>query len=294
MFTGAWCAIVTPFRQSGAIDFAQFENLIMRQIEGGMDGIVIGGTTGESPTLEESELMALVDLGVKLGRGRIQIMAGTGSYSTRKSVRLTQMAKDLGAHGALVIVPYYNKPTDRGVILHFEELAKVKLPLMVYHHPGRTGICLQSETLANLCKIDYVVGIKEATGKPGFTKEILSKNPEACILSGDDELAIEIIHYGGKGSVSIIANLYPDLWKQIIDLAMAGRENEARALYGEIEALLKAILQEVNPQGIKCALSHQGLIEEVFRLPLVPVLEKTREAISHELQREHMVLLTHL
>lgn len=292
MFTGAWSALVTPFlREEGLIDFEAAERLILRQIEGGMDGIVIGGSTGESATLEEKELMELIDLAVKLGKDKLSVMAGTGTNSTKKTLRLTEMAKDHGAKGSLIVVPYYNKPTDRGVIQHFEELVKLEFPLMLYHNPARTVISLKCETIAQISQMDYVVGIKESSGKPGFTKDILEKNPNACILSGDDELAIEIIQNGGKGSISIIANLYPAIWKKVIDLALAENIIEAKQLYKSLEPLVNSILQEVNPQGIKCALSLLGIIEEAYRLPLVPVLYKTRQAIAKEIEAHTSSLL---
>jgi len=284
MFAGAWSALVTPFcKEKGLIDYNAVRNLLVRQIEGGIDGVVIGGTTGESPTLSQKELMSLIDFAVKEGGRELSIMAGTGTNSTEKTIQYTKMAKDYGAKGALVIVPYYNKPTDRGVIRHFEELSKLNFPLMVYHHPGRTGVFLSSSTLAQLSEIDAVVGIKEASGAPGFTKEILLLNPGACILSGDDELAIETIKNGAVGSISIIANLYPAVWKKIIDFAVSGEGEKAKSLYSEIEMVIKAILLEVNPQGIKCALAVEGFIEEVLRLPLVSVEEVTRNEIKKSL-----------
>lgn len=278
MFTGAWTVLVTPFKNEGdQIDFDAMSKIIAMQIEGEIDGLVVGGTTGESPTLNEGELLELTAFVVREVGGRIPILMGTGTNCTKKTVEMTMRAKDLGVDGAFIIVPYYNRPTDRGVKEHFHQLNKLNFPLVPYHHPGRTGIRLKVETLVEIASLDNVVAIKDCTADINLTKEILLRKPDAIIFSGDDDLALQMLEAGARGAFSVISNVLPNLWKEII-------HTRSKFLYQHIEPLILALLREVNPQGIKCAMSLRGLTQNLLRLPLVPVLPETKQAIQTALQ----------
>ncbi len=280
MFTGSIVALVTPFEEGGHdIDFKAVKKLVEMHLLEGSDALVIGGTTGEGPTLEKEEFCQLLDFVVKQVSGRIPVIAGTGTNSTKKSVEMTRLAKEMGAAGALLIMPYYNKPTDQGVLAHFREISKVGIPFIPYHHPGRCGIELDVETLIELSKYDFVCGIKECSKNNGSLRELLEKAPDTIILSGDDDRAIDMIRMGAKGSISVIANLFPGYWKKIIDATLARNFDEASALYALIKPLLWAISLEVNPQGIKCALAKESKCKDILRLPLLSVTDDTREEI---------------
>lgn len=274
MFTGAWTAMITPFKDEGRkIDFDCMSKLVARQIEEGMDGIVIAGTTGEAPTLEKEELLQLVRFVIKEAGGKVPIVVGTGTNCTKKTVEMTERVRELGADGALIIVPYYNKPTDRGVKEHFSELNKLRFPLICYHHPGRTAIRLKLDTIIEIAELEYVVAIKESVGDVNITKELLQRKPDVILLSCDDDKIIELLEMGGRGSVSIMGNILPGLWKEIVHTG-------SKQLFQEIEPLIRAIFREVNPQGIKCAMALSGLCRDVLRLPMVSVLPETRNGIK--------------
>lgn len=283
MFTGSIVALITPFGENQKIDYAVVKNLIELHVLEKSDAIVIGGTTGEGPTLDNEEFKELLAFAIKESAGKIPIIAGTGSNCTRKTVKTTTLAKEMGADGALLILPYYNKPTDRGVLAHFREVSKVQIPFIPYHHPGRCGIELDVETLIELSRYDYVVGIKECSKNQMALRELLEKRPETIILSGDDDRAVDMIQRGAKGCISVIANLLPGEWSKTIHLALQGDFKQVNELYKEIKPLLWAIFLEVNPQGIKCALAKENLCQEVLRLPLLPVSTDTREEIYEAL-----------
>ncbi len=286
MFTGSIVALVTPFESGGEnIDYIALKNLVELHLEEGTDAIVIGGTTGEGPTLERDEFCDVLEFVLKQVNGKIPVIAGTGTNSTKKTVELTALAKKIGADGALIITPYYNKPTDQGVLSHFKEISKVGLPYIAYHHPGRCGIELGLETLIELSCFDHLVGIKECSKNRGTFRELLEKSPDTIILSGDDDRAIEMIQMGAKGSISVIANLLPGIWKEIIKAALNHDILKAEKLYNSIKSVIWAISLEVNPQGIKCALSRESLCKDVLRLPLLPVTFDTREEIYEQLAR---------
>lgn len=274
MFTGSITALVTPFLKEGGIDFLSLKKLIEKQILEEVDGLVVAGTTGEGPTLSKEEFCELLTFVLKEVGGKCPVIAGTGTNCTSKSVEMTRVAKEIGADGAILIVPYYNKPTDRGVLAHFREIGKVGLPYIAYHHPGRCGIELDVESLVELTKYDYLVGIKDCSNHHALIREVLEKAPEAVFLTGNDEGVIGQIRRGMKGSISVIGNLFPGYWKAIVDLALKGQFSEAEALYVKIQPLLWALSLEVNPQPIKCALQL-----DVLRLPLLSVEEDTKEEI---------------
>jgi 4-hydroxy-tetrahydrodipicolinate synthase len=284
MFRGSIVALVTPFLESGEIDFESVQRLIRMHLLEKTDGIVVGGTTGEGPTLEEEEFSLLLEFVIKEVNGKIPVIAGTGSNSTKKTVRLTALAKEAGADGAMIIVPYYNKPTDRGVLAHFREVNNVRLPLIVYHHPGRCGIELDAETLIELLRYEFIVGLKDCSKNNSALREVLERVPNAIILSGEDERAIQMIQMGAKGVISVIGNLLPLYWNNLIHTALSGNFVKAEEEYLAIKSLVWAISLEVNPQGIKCALAKEGFCKNVLRLPLVTVTKDTEEEIYESLE----------
>jgi len=286
MFTGSIVALVTPFEDGGdRVDYTALKNLVELHLDEGTDAIVIGGTTGEGPTLEKEEFCSALEFVLKEVNGKIPVIAGTGTNSTKKTIEMTALAQTIGANGALIITPYYNKPTDQGVLSHFKEISKIGLPYIAYHHPGRCGIELGVEALIELSLFDHLVGIKECSRNRGALRELLEKRPSTTILSGDDDRAIEMIQMGAKGSISVIANLLPGAWKKIIHAAMNHNFREAEELYKTIKSLVWAITLEVNPQGIKCALAKKSLCKDVLRLPLLPVTDDTREEIHEALEK---------
>jgi 4-hydroxy-tetrahydrodipicolinate synthase len=282
MFGGPIVALVTPFKKEDqSIDFDVVKKLVKLHLQSHTSGIVVGGTTGEGPTLEKEELSELIATVVKEVDNKIGVLVGTGTNSTKKTVEMTLLAKEMGADGALVIVPYYNKPTDAGVLAHFREIDKLKFPFIAYHHPGRCGIELDVETLIDLSNYECFMGLKECSKNSSALRELLDRVPDINVLAGDDDRAIAMIQMGAKGCVSVIGNLYPAYWSELIYSALEGNYDEARAKYQKIKALIWAISQEVNPQGIKCAMAKAGLCEEVLRLPLLPVTKNTKEEIEN-------------
>lgn len=276
MFLGSIPALVTPFTDGGeCVDFEVFRQLVRLQLEGGSDGIVVGGTTGESPTLEGYELDKMVQIAVEECRGKIPVIVGTGTNATKKSVQNTERAKALGASGCLVIVPYYNKPTRDGITKHFTEIANVGLPVIVYHHPGRTGIRLSVDHILELCEIKNVVALKDSSGDEGLVEELLRKRGDLSILGGDDDLFLEYMNAGAVGTISVLANLLPGYWKKMVTLIWKGEEEAAEEMFENVRDLVWATNLEVNPQGIKCAMSIDNKIQNLLRLPLLSVTEKT-------------------
>jgi 4-hydroxy-tetrahydrodipicolinate synthase len=277
--TGSMVALVTPFRD-GRIDWDAFGNLIDFQIDGGTQGLIPCGTTGESPTLSHEEHHAVVEFTVERAAGRVPVIAGTGSNSTAEAVELTAHARDAGATAALVVNPYYNKPPQEGMYRHVAELAKVGLPIVLYNIPGRTGIELATETIVRMYEeIDQVVAVKEATGKLDNTSA-LAAACDITILSGDDSLTLPIFSAGGSGVISVLANLLPGEVRGMIDAAAAGDLPGARARHLRLFGLFRAMFLETNPIPIKAALAMAGRIRNELRLPLTPLAETHRPTLA--------------
>jgi 4-hydroxy-tetrahydrodipicolinate synthase len=284
MFSGSIPALVTPFSKDGSVvDLDALQRLVAWHVREGSDGIVIGGTTGEGPTLTAHELEEMVRVAKEAADG-LPIIVGTGTNCTKKSVELTEKMAEMGVNGALIITPYYNKPTQRGIVRHFEEIAKVGLPLIAYHNPPRTGTTLGSDEIIELCSIKGVVGVKDCSGNLRLVREIVEKRKDLCIFAGDDDTLLEMLSCGAVGSISVMANLLPSYWKKMIHLFWDGEELEAWDAFEEIRTLLWSVFLEVNPQGIKCALAYEGRIKNSLRLPLVPVNEKTEMEIKSAMQ----------
>ena len=285
MFKGAFTAIVTPFKD-GQLDEDGFRALIRAQIEGGIDGIVPCGTTGESATLSHEEHNRVIDIVVSECAGRIPVIAGTGSNSTDETIRLTRHAVGAGADAALLITPYYNKPSQRGLFEHYKAVAaSCDIPIILYNVPSRTSVNMLPETTARLAEIDNIVGIKEATGNLEQVSETIRLTPDDfCILSGDDASTLPIIAVAGNGVISVTANLAPQEVSDMCSLALLGEMAEARKLHYRLLPLSIAMFLDTNPVPVKTALAMTGIIKEEFRLPLAPLSASNKEKLSKALK----------
>jgi len=285
-FSGLCVALATPFTTSQELDLPAYRRLVKHLVEGGVDGLWVLGTTGEAATVTDSERDLLITATLEESQGR-QVIVGTGSNDTRKTMATTRRAQELGAHGALVITPYYNKPMPSGIVAHFQAVADAApgLPLVVYNVPGRTGINLAPATLAQLWEIPQVVALKESTGNLAQISEILANLPQGkAFLSGDDYLALATIAMGGSGLVSVIGNALPRQTKTLVDLALAGKRAEAAALHAKLYPLMDALFMESNPIPIKALLAQLGLCTDMMRLPLLPAQASTHARLAELLK----------
>lgn len=270
MFTGSFVALVTPF-QDGKVDVDKLEELVDLHVEAGTNGIVPCGTTGESATLTHDEHELIINAVVKRADGRIPVLAGTGSNSTAEAIRLTRFARKVGADGALLITPYYNKPTQRGLVAHFEAVAKeTDIPILLYNVPSRTGVNMLPEAVIKCSRFPNIIGIKEASGNIDQSVEIL-RGSEMTVLSGDDSLTLPLMAVGARGVVSVAANVAPTMIVDLVDLALAGDFHGARDVHLRLFPLFKALFVETNPIPVKAAMAIQGRIGPELRLPLSPL-----------------------
>ena len=270
MFTGSLVAMVTPFDQRNRVDYACLKRLIDFHVEEGTDGLVIAGTTGESATLDRTEHMGLLARAVEISAGRLPIIAGTGSNSTAQSIELSVAAGETGIDAFLLVVPYYNKPTQEGLFRHFSAIADaVNKPVMLYNVPGRTGADLLAETVARLAKHGNIFGIKEATGDMDRLKQIQELVDEDFMLySGDDFTALRFMEQGGHGVVTVSGNVVPAAMARLCRLSAAGERGKAKALDDTLQPLNTALFAESNPIPVKWAVSQMGLMAPGIRLPL--------------------------
>jgi len=287
MFTGTYTAIVTPFRND-AIDEDALENLIRFQIKGGVDGIVPVGTTGESPTVNCEEHIRVIELSVKFAAGKIKVLAGTGANATREAIELTQAAEKVGADGSLQVAPYYNKPTQEGLYQHFKAIAKnTKLPIVLYSVPGRCGIEIGIETVKRLavdCK--NIIGIKEAGGSCDRVSQLCAVTGQKFeILSGDDSLTLPFMAVGAQGVISVASNVIPREVSQMVKLFSTGKTAAAIRLHEKFYPLFKDLFIETNPTPVKAALAMMKMIEEEYRLPLVPMNPKNWDVLRTTMKR---------
>ncbi len=285
LFTGALTALITPFDDAGRVDAAAFERHIHKQIDAGIHGLVPCGTTGEAATLSHEEHTEVVRLTVKAARGRVPVIAGTGSNSTAEAIRLTREAKDVGADGALLISPYYNKPTQEGIFRHFEAVAAaVDLPLIVYNVPGRTASTIEPRTLGRLARLPTVVGVKDATGSLEHALDTLREcGPDLALYSGVDELTLPIMAIGGRGVISAVANVVPQEWVALATACLQGRLEEARAAQLRLLPLIQVCFVETNPIPVKTALALMGACRERFRLPMTPMADANKTTLRRAL-----------
>ena len=283
IFKGSIVALITPFRKNGSIDHGLVRELVEWHIASGTSAIVPCATTGESPTLTHDEHDEVIATVVKAVNKRIPVLAGCGSNCTEESLRLIKHAESVGADGALVITPYYNKPTQAGMMAHYESLANAtKLPIVIYNVPGRTGVNIKPETVAKLAKIENIVGIKEASGNVDQASEIM-RLTDLDVLSGEDSLNFPLMAIGAVGVISVVANVVPDLVAKLADAAMKGDMEEGRRLHKMLFPLSKALFAETNPCPVKAAMAMLGKCENVLRLPLVPVRKETEELVRKAL-----------
>ena len=273
MITGSLVAIVTPMREDGSLDFERFRNLIDWHVAEGTDGIVVVGTTGESPTVDFDEHKELIRIAVQSSRGRIPVIAGTGGNSTAEAIELTESAKKAGATACLSVVPYYNKPTQEGLYRHFRKIAEsVDLPMIVYNVPGRTVADLQNDTALRLAELPNIVGIKDATGNMERGCDLIRRKPaDFRVFSGDDGTGLALMLLGGDGVISVTSNVAPRLMSEMCKAALAGNIAAAREVNDKLLGLHRHLFCEANPIPVKWAVQQLGLIEGGIRLPLTPL-----------------------
>ncbi|WP_105534329.1 4-hydroxy-tetrahydrodipicolinate synthase [Solimicrobium silvestre] len=286
MITGSLVAIVTPMHADGSLDIPGLRKLIDWHISEGTDGIVIAGTTGESATVSVEEHRELIQVAVEHTNKRIPVIAGSGGNSTQEAIALTAYAKEVGADASLQVVPYYNRPTQEGMYQHFKKIAEsVDIPLILYNVPGRTASDMSNETIARLAQIPNIVGIKEASGNIGRDIELLAMVPEGfAIYSGDDLSAMALMLCGGKGNISVTANIAPRAMHELCVAAMAGDIAKAKAINQPLIPLHMKLFIEPNPVPVKWAMAEMGLIPTGIRLPLVTFSSQYHETLANSLR----------
>ena len=284
-WTGVGTALVTPFTRAGALDEPAVKRLAKRQIDGGIHFLVPCGTTGESPTLSEDERVRVVELVVEEAAGKVPVLAGAGGYDTREVIHSAQRMKRAGARGILSVTPYYNKPTPEGLFQHYSAIAgDVGLPLIVYNVPGRTGCNVDVATLVRLAGVPNIVGVKEASGNIGQMVEICGAVPrDFIVLSGDDALTLPLMAVGGRGIISVAGNEIPAEMVQMVEAAERNDFAAARRIHAEILPLMLVNFIESNPIPVKSAMAAMGLLEETYRLPMVPPKDSSRARIREVL-----------
>ncbi len=286
MIQGSMVALVTPMQADGALDWKGLHKLVDWHIEQGTHAIVAVGTTGESATLDVDEHLEVIRKVVDQVHGRIPVIAGTGANATSEAIELTQAAKDAGADACLSVTPYYNKPTQEGLFLHHQAIAKaVALPQLLYNVPGRTGVDMAPETVARLAAVDNIIGIKEATGDMERARWLVENTPDDFLLiSGDDLTAVELMLLGGKGDISVTANVAPAAVAKMCELAIAGQAAEARAIHEQLLPVHQAMFVESNPIPVKWAVAEMGLAAAGVRLPLTPLSGKYHAQVREALR----------
>jgi len=283
--TGTYTALVTPFSSNEEIDMQALKALVLSQVKNGVTGLVPCGTTGESPTLTHDEHRQVIARVVEWGKGAnsdLKILAGTGSNSTKEAIELTRAAAQDGADMALVVNPYYNKPTQDGLRRHFGAIADASdIPVVLYNIPGRTNVSLSIETVIHLSQHSNIIGIKEASGDLNFMARVIgSTSADFSLMSGDDNLLLPILSLGGMGVISVISNLYPSKTSQITKLYKAGDISGATSIFYSLFPLMGAMFVETNPIPIKHALAYKGIIQDVLRLPLTTLSKNHRERLE--------------
>ena len=281
-FTGCGTALVTPFDASGRVDEAAVATLARRQIDAGVHFLVPCGTTGETPTLTEGERIRIVEIVVEAAAGRVPVLAGAGGYNTHEVVHTAAKMRAAGADGLLSVTPYYNKPTPEGLFQHYRAIAEAaSLPIIVYNVPGRTGVNVDPATLARLATIPGIVGVKEASGNMAQICEVRRSVPaDFLVLSGDDSLTLPVMSIGGAGVISVASNGLPAEMARLVELAERGDYRGARTLHAALMPFMAVNFIEANPIPIKAAMAMMGLLDERYRLPMVPPRDASRERIA--------------
>jgi 4-hydroxy-tetrahydrodipicolinate synthase len=292
---GAFTAMITPMKKDGSVDYDGFRKLLKFQLEEGINGIVPLGTSGETPTLDEDEEQKLIDIIMpevrsfeKAHNVKIPVVLGAGSNNTRDAVRYTERAKKAGADAALVVTPYYNKPSAEGIYRHFEAVSKVGIPVLVYNIQGRTGKNIDTETLMRIADLPNIAGVKEASGNISQMMDVIAKikpkHPGFAVLSGDDGLTLPLIAAGGDGVVSVVSNLNPKIVTEMVQAALKGDFEKARAIHYRLLPFFKAAFVDGNPTSIKYAMNVKGLPAGSVRLPLVEVTDDAKKTIEAALR----------
>ncbi|MFP4330984.1 MAG: 4-hydroxy-tetrahydrodipicolinate synthase [Alkalispirochaetaceae bacterium] len=291
MFSGTFTALITPFKADESLDEDALRKLVDAQIKGGVDGLVPVGTTGESPTVTHEENIRIIEIVVEQAKGKVPVIAGTGSNSTAEAIQMSQRAKEIGATATLQVAPYYNKPSQEGFYRHFTAIADaVDLPMVVYNIPGRTGSNIETETLMRLAEHPNIVAVKEASGSIPQVMEVAARKPdEFALLSGDDNLAFPIISLGGSGVISVAGNAAPAQVSRLIKLALDGRMEKARSEHYKLLPLFKMVFFDTNPIPIKYAMHLLGFCEAAYRLPLCPLSEENRERVKQVLKTQELL-----
>jgi len=286
MFSGTYTAVVTPFR-NGRVDESAFRGLIRFGIDGGIDGFLPCGTTGESPTLSHEEHNRVVEITVKEAAGQVKVIAGTGSNSTEEAIALTKHAKAVGADAALLVSPYYNKPTQEGLYQHYKAVAEaVDIPLLLYNIQGRTGVNIENSTVERLSRLPNIVGVKEASGSILQMSEVIRMCEDGFdVLSGDDQMTFPLMALGGKGVISVVTNIAPDRMSALVKTMLAGDLEKARAMHFQVYELCQTMFVETNPIPVKAALALMGKVAPEYRLPLCPPSEANLSRIRAALEK---------
>ncbi|MFQ5477755.1 MAG: 4-hydroxy-tetrahydrodipicolinate synthase [Candidatus Binatia bacterium] len=290
MFEGTYTALVTPF-SDGEVDVPALRALVREQVEAGVDGVVPCGSTGESATLSHGEHETVIEVTIDEAAGRLKVIAGTGSNSTAEAARLTAFAAAAGADGALLISPYYNKPTQEGHVVHYQEVAAASdLPIIVYNIPGRTGVNMVPETIARLAEIPTVVALKDAAGSMDQAMRVMElAGDDFTVLSGDDSLTLPLMALGAKGVIAVTANLLPTELSALVAAARSGDFLEARRVHRKLLPLMRAMVLETNPIPVKTAMAMAGKISGELRLPLTPMGEENKRRLERVLESYGLV-----
>ena len=292
MIRGSIVAIVTPMHEDGSLDLAAFRELIDFHIAQGTDGIVVVGTTGESPTVNVEEHELLIQLAVEHAAGRIPVIAGTGANSTKEAIELAAFSKKAGAQASLTVVPYYNKPTQEGLYLHFKAIAEtVDMPHILYNVPGRTGADMRNDTVLRLAQIPNVIGIKDATGGIERGSDLLQRAPrDFAVYSGDDASTLALLLLGAHGTISVTANVAPRLMHEMCSAALNGEVEKARAINFRLLGLHRHLFIESNPIPVKWAVARMGKIKNALRLPLTPLSAVAQGEVENAMRQAGVIL----
>jgi len=287
MFEGVYTALVTPFDEDGRIDEDTLAMLVDRQIEGGVQGLVPMGTTGESPTLDHEEHIRIIRLVAEHCGGRVPVIAGTGSNSTAEAIALSRRAGEAGATATLHVAPYYNKPTQEGLYRHYRKIAEeTEIPIVVYNIPGRTGRNIENSTMLRLAEHARIAAVKDATGNLAQLMNLIQSKPDRfVVLSGDDNLTLPMITLGARGVISVASNLVPEAVSRFVGLALKGSIGKAREEHYRLLPLFEALFIETNPIPIKAAMALSGLIKETYRLPMCPLSAENRARLVQVLEK---------
>jgi 4-hydroxy-tetrahydrodipicolinate synthase len=288
MFEGTYTAIVTPFSKSGAVDYDKLRELVEWQIAEGVSGLVPVGTTGESPTVDVAEHEKIIETTIEAARRRVKIIAGTGANSTAEAIELTKHARDAGADATLQVTPYYNRPSQLGLVRHFSAVADLGLPVVLYNVPGRTGREISVDTVVELSKHPKIASVKEAGGSADRVSQYLARC-KIEVLSGDDALTLPMMVLGAVGVISVASNVAPGAVTDLVHNALAGKWKEAKALHYKLYRLFSDLFIDTNPVPVKAALAMMGKIEEVYRLPLCETTDANKKKLAECLKELKLI-----